>query len=76
MPFVHPLLAVATPGRWVGRAIQCRDVLLIDHANCEKKAASTALALMFAYADSAVTRGSRATSGRVSAFATIVACAA
>ena len=28
-----------------------RDVLLIDHANCEKKAASTALALMFAYAE-------------------------
>jgi tRNA-(ms[2]io[6]A)-hydroxylase len=26
-------------------------VLLIDHANCEKKAASTALALMFAYAE-------------------------
>ena len=51
MPFAHPLLAVATPGRWVGRAIQCRDVLLIDHANCEKKAASTALALMFAYAE-------------------------
>ena len=28
-----------------------QDVLLIDHANCEKKAASTALALMFAYAE-------------------------
>ncbi len=27
------------------------QVLLIDHANCEKKAASTALALMFAYAE-------------------------
>jgi tRNA-(ms[2]io[6]A)-hydroxylase len=26
-----------------------RDELLLDHANCEKKAASTALALMFAY---------------------------
>jgi tRNA-(ms[2]io[6]A)-hydroxylase len=26
-------------------------VLLIDHANCEKKAASTALALMFAYGE-------------------------
>jgi tRNA-(ms[2]io[6]A)-hydroxylase len=26
-------------------------VLLVDHANCEKKAASTALALMFAYAE-------------------------
>jgi tRNA-(ms[2]io[6]A)-hydroxylase len=27
------------------------ELLLIDHANCEKKAASTALALMFAYAE-------------------------
>jgi tRNA-(ms[2]io[6]A)-hydroxylase len=32
-------------------ACESRDVLLIDHANCEKKAASTALALMFAYAE-------------------------
>jgi tRNA-(ms[2]io[6]A)-hydroxylase len=51
VPFAHPLLAVATPERWVARAVQCRDLLLIDHANCEKKAASTALALMFAYAE-------------------------
>jgi tRNA-(ms[2]io[6]A)-hydroxylase len=51
VPFAHPLLAVATPTGWVKRAVQCRDVLLIDHANCEKKAASTALALMFAYAE-------------------------
>jgi tRNA-(ms[2]io[6]A)-hydroxylase len=29
-------------------------MLLIDHANCEKKAASTALALMFAYAEDLV----------------------
>ena len=45
------LLRVATPRAWVDRA--CREVptLLIDHANCEKKAASTALALMFAYAE-------------------------
>jgi tRNA 2-(methylsulfanyl)-N6-isopentenyladenosine37 hydroxylase len=36
----------------VGRAgRESRDLLLIDHANCEKKAASTALALMFAYAE-------------------------
>ena len=31
--------------------MRSRGVLLIDHANCEKKAASTALALMFAYAE-------------------------
>lgn len=32
-------------------ACASQDVLLIDHANCEKKAASTALSLMFAYAE-------------------------
>ncbi len=50
-PFAHPLLRVATPAAWVDRACASPDVLLIDHANCEKKAASTALALMFAYAE-------------------------
>jgi tRNA 2-(methylsulfanyl)-N6-isopentenyladenosine37 hydroxylase len=50
-PFAHPLLRVATPPEWVAAACSARDLLLIDHANCEKKAASTALALMFAYAE-------------------------
>ena len=50
-PFNHPLLRAATPMEWVARAQVSRDMLLIDHANCEKKAASTALALMFAYAE-------------------------
>jgi tRNA 2-(methylsulfanyl)-N6-isopentenyladenosine37 hydroxylase len=50
-PFAHPLLRVATPVEWVAAACAARDLLLIDHANCEKKAASTALALMFAYAE-------------------------
>ena len=49
--FAHPLLRVATPAAWVARACASPDVLLIDHANCEKKAASTALSLMFAYAE-------------------------
>jgi tRNA-(ms[2]io[6]A)-hydroxylase len=50
-PFAHPLLRVPTPAQWVAKACASRDVLLIDHANCEKKAASTALSLMFAYAE-------------------------
>ncbi len=50
-PFAHPLLRVATPSAWVEAACASPDLLLIDHANCEKKAASTALALMFAYAE-------------------------
>lgn len=50
------LLRAPTPTRWLEEATQTRAVLLIDHANCEKKAASTALALIFAYAeDSALT---------------------
>jgi tRNA-(ms[2]io[6]A)-hydroxylase len=48
---VHPLLRVATPDEWVAQACALPELLLIDHANCEKKAASTALALMFAYAE-------------------------
>jgi tRNA 2-(methylsulfanyl)-N6-isopentenyladenosine37 hydroxylase len=50
-PFAHPLLRVPTPAGWVAQACALQDVLLIDHANCEKKAASTALSLMFAYAE-------------------------
>ena len=49
--FAHPLLRAATPAAWVRQACVERDILIIDHANCEKKAASTALALMFAYAE-------------------------
>jgi len=47
----HPLLLVPTPQSWLDLARRSSEVLLIDHANCEKKAASTALALMFAYAE-------------------------
>ena len=43
------ILQAATPPEWVDEAVQRWDALLADHANCEKKAASTALALMFAY---------------------------
>jgi tRNA-(ms[2]io[6]A)-hydroxylase len=49
--FAHPLLRAATPVAWIAEACAHQEVLLIDHANCEKKAASTALALMFAYAE-------------------------
>ncbi len=46
-------LCAATPRSWFELASRCRDELLLDHANCEKKAASTALALMFAYPEDA-----------------------
>jgi tRNA-(ms[2]io[6]A)-hydroxylase len=47
------MLLAATPEAWYALAERSLDVLLVDHANCEKKAASTALGLMFAYADDA-----------------------
>ena len=43
------ILAAPTPPAWVEAAVRQLPELLLDHANCEKKAASTALALMFAY---------------------------
>jgi tRNA-(ms[2]io[6]A)-hydroxylase len=43
------ILEAATDPRWFELAVERWHDLLLDHANCEKKAASTALALMFAY---------------------------
>jgi tRNA-(ms[2]io[6]A)-hydroxylase len=43
------VLRAATPRAWVDAALENLPALLVDHANCEKKAASTALALIFAY---------------------------
>lgn len=43
------MLAAPTPATWVEAALRDWRTLLVDHANCEKKAASTALALLFAY---------------------------
>jgi len=48
-----PALAAPTPAAWYDAALAALDVLIVDHANCEKKAASTALGLMFAYAEDA-----------------------
>ncbi len=44
-------LPCSTPDAWIDQALQHPEELLIDHANCEKKAASTALNLMFRYID-------------------------
>jgi tRNA 2-(methylsulfanyl)-N6-isopentenyladenosine37 hydroxylase len=43
------ILCAPTSAAWVEDALAHLPELLQDHANCEKKAASTALALMFAY---------------------------
>jgi tRNA-(ms[2]io[6]A)-hydroxylase len=43
------ILAAPTDGAWVERALADVDEILVDHAHCEKKAASTALSLLFRY---------------------------
>ena len=43
------ILLAPTPAAWVDDAAAHWQELLVDHANCEKKAASSALALLFAY---------------------------
>lgn len=48
---VKAFLGCATPAAWLARAPENLDILLIDHAHCEKKAASTALNLLFRYVD-------------------------
>ena len=48
---IHRFLPCATPDLWVQNALAHQDILLIDHAHCEKKAASTALSLMYRYTD-------------------------
>jgi tRNA-(ms[2]io[6]A)-hydroxylase len=48
---VLDFLPCRTPQAWIEAAIQDIPTLLIDHANCEKKAASTALGLMYRYTD-------------------------
>ena len=45
------ILLAPTPQRWFDVACERWRELLVDHANCEKKAASTALSLIFTYAD-------------------------
>ena len=48
---IHKLLICATPQAWLEAALENQDILLIDHANCEKKAAATAMSLMFQYGE-------------------------
>ena len=50
---IQAFLPCTTPDAWVEVALQLdqEPTLLIDHANCEKKAAATALALMHRYTD-------------------------
>lgn len=51
VPDVCAFLLEPTPTEWLKQAPMHRDTLLIDHANCEKKAAGTALSLLYRYVD-------------------------
>ena len=50
---IRDFLPCPTPESWVEAAVADENeaVLLIDHAQCEKKAASTAMSLMYRYVD-------------------------
>lgn len=48
---IQGFLPCATPDRWIENALEHPSLMLIDHANCEKKAASTALSLINRYTD-------------------------
>ena len=48
---VFDFLPCRTPDAWLTAAVKSLPVLMIDHANCEKKAAATAMSLMHRYTD-------------------------
>jgi len=48
---VGDFLETRTPEAWLAEACRRLPELLLDHANCELKAASTALGLIYRYAD-------------------------
>lgn len=48
---IREFLLCPTPPAWVQWALENESLLLIDHANCEKKAAASAMNLMYRYVD-------------------------
>lgn len=48
---IYNFLPCRTSQQWIDNALANQDLMLIDHAHCEKKAASTALSLMYRYVD-------------------------
>jgi len=48
---IAQFLPCPTPQAWIDEALRQPAILLIDHAHCEKKAASTAMNLLFRYVD-------------------------
>ena len=50
---IHDFLGCETPDRWVENALENQEIMLIDHAHCEKKAAMTAINNIHRYPDDA-----------------------
>ncbi len=48
---IYDFLACETPTEWVEAALSEPELMLIDHCNCEKKAANTAISLIFKYTE-------------------------
>lgn len=48
---IDTLLITPTPQSWIDHALQHLPLLLVDHAHCEKKAASTAIGMIYRYTD-------------------------
>ena len=48
---IKGFLGCETPDAWITWALENQDLMRSDHAHCEKKAASTAMTLMFRYVD-------------------------
>lgn len=48
---IQKFLRCETPDAWLKNALDHQELLLIDHANCEKKAAGTALNFLYRYVD-------------------------
>ena len=48
---IASFLDTRTPDEWVAHAVERLPELLLDHANCELKAASTALGFIYRYPD-------------------------
>ncbi|MDR5887480.1 MULTISPECIES: tRNA-(ms[2]io[6]A)-hydroxylase [Halomonadaceae] len=48
---LNDFLGCTTPDAWLTWALENPEILLIDHAQCEKKAASTAMSLLYRYVD-------------------------
>jgi tRNA-(ms[2]io[6]A)-hydroxylase len=49
LPEIHDFLGCRTPDAWVEAALSQQDIMLLDHKNCEFKAASTAMSMIAKY---------------------------